>query len=165
MTIDTLRRMLIFVLLCLAQALVLNRLQLFSYAMPLLFVYFVIIFPRGYPRWALLLWSFAMGLCVDAFSNTPGVASASLTLVGFVQPLLVELFLPRDAEENIRVSAKSLGLWRFVAVCSILTLLFCLVFFALEQFAFFNWLYWLACAGSSALFTFILIMTIESIRK
>ena len=91
MTIDSLRRLLAFVLFFLAQALVLNRIQLFHCATPLLYVYFVVMFPRAYPRWAALLWSFALGLTVDMFSNTPGVAAASMTLIGFLQPYLIEL--------------------------------------------------------------------------
>ena len=38
------------------------------------------------------------------------------------------------------------------------------MFFALELFSVSNWLYWLECAGGSALFTFVLIMALESLR-
>lgn len=165
MSIDFLRRLFVFVLLCLAQALVLNRIQLFHCAMPLLYVYLAIVFPRNYPRWAILLWCFAMGVCVDAFSNTPGVAAASMTLVGVLQPYLLELFLPRDAEEEIKSSVKALGLGKFSTLASILTLLYCLVFFAIESFNFFNWLYWLECVAGSTLITLVLILTLESVRK
>ena len=109
MALDTLRRALHFVALCLVQALVFNHVHLFGYATVLLYVYFVVIFPRSYPRWAILLWSFALGLCVDMFTNTPGMAAASLTLVGFLQPYLLELVLPRDAAENIKSSVSALG--------------------------------------------------------
>ena len=80
MAIDALRRALIFVVLCLTQVLVFNHIHLFSYATVLLYVYFVVMFPRNYPRWAILLWSFFLGLAVDMFSSTPGMAAASLTL-------------------------------------------------------------------------------------
>lgn len=165
MTVDLLRRLIVFFALIMVQALVLNRIQLFHCAMPLLYVYFAVIFPRGYPRWAALLWSFVMGVTVDMFANTPGVAAASMTLVGFLQPFLIGLFLPRDAEEDIPASAKKLGWGRFACLSGILVVIFCLVFFALEFFSFFNWLYWLACAIGSALLTFVLIMSLESLRS
>ena len=164
MTISFIRRLLLFLVLCLAQALVLGRIQLFGCASPLLYVYFTIIFQRGHPRWSILLWSFALGLTVDMFSNTPGVAAASMTLIGFLQPYLIELFLPRDAEADIPSSAKSLGIGRFACLAGLLTLAYSLVFFALESFSFFNWLYWLQCSLGSALLTFLLIMTVESLR-
>ena len=165
MTIDSLRRLFVFLILCLAQALVLNRVQLFHCATPLLYVYFAVMFPRNYPRWAALLWSFAMGLAVDMFNNTPGVAAASMTLIGFLQPYLIEFFLPRDAEENIKASAKALGVGRFASLAAILVLVYCVAYFALELFSFSDWLYWLQCAGGSAVLTFVLLMTLESVRK
>ena len=165
MLIDTLRRMIVFILLCLAQALVFNRIQLFGYATVLVYVYFIIIFPRSYPRWALLLWAFFMGLGVDLFSDTPGLAATSLTLIGLLQPMLLELFLPRDAESDIRSSAATLGWGNFTALSSLLILIYCLVFFTIEAFSFANWLYWLECIGGSFLLTFVLILSLESVRK
>jgi rod shape-determining protein MreD len=164
MTIDKLRLLLLFVVFVLAQVLVLNRIQLFHCATPLLYVYFIIMFPRGYPRWAILLWGFFMGITIDMFTNTPGVTSASLTLVAFIQPLLLELFLPRDAEENIKSSMKSLGVWNFTILSAILVLVHCMLFFALETFSFFNGFYWLQCAGASALLTFVLILVMDRLR-
>ena len=72
--IDELRRLALFVVLSLAQVLVFNHIHLFGYATLLLLVYFVVTFPRNYPRWAMLLWSFFLGLFADLFSNTPGMA-------------------------------------------------------------------------------------------
>lgn len=165
MVVDIIRRLVIFVALLLAQVLVLNRIQLFHCATPLLYIYFIIIFPRRYPRWAILLWSFVMGLAVDMFNNTPGVAAASTTLIGFLQPWLIELFLPREAEDNIKSAARTLGVGHFVSLSLILTIIFCMVFFAIELFSFATWSYWLQCAGGSALLTFVLMMALESLRK
>ena len=165
MLLDSIRRLSLLVLLCLMQALVLNRIRIDHCIMPLLYVYFVIIFPRNYPKWALLLWSFLMGLSVDAFLNTPGLASASMTLAAVLQPCLIELFLPRDAEENIKASAKALGWGNFVALASVLVVVYCVVFFTLESFSFFNWLNWLESIGGSVVLTLVLVFTFESVRK
>ena len=165
MAIDTLRRAALFVALCLAQALVFNHVHLFGYSTVLLYVYFVVIFPRSYPRWAILLWSFALGLSVDMFTNTPGMAAAALTLVGFLQPYLLELFLPRDAAENIKSSVSALGFTRFLTLASILVFVHCLVFFTIESFGFFNWLEWLLTIGGTTLLTLVLLITIETVRR
>ena len=152
-------------MLCLAQALVLNRIQLFHCATPLLYVYFVLTFRRGYPKWAILLWSFVMGLTIDMFANTPGVATSSLTLIGALQPYVLELFLPHEADEHMPVKAAVMGWGNFVTYTFLLVLLFCLVFFTLETFSFFNWLHWLECIGGSTLLTIVLILTLENTRK
>jgi len=164
MTIDSLKRFILFVVLCLAQVLVLNRIHLFGYATPLLYVYFVLLFPRRYPKWALLLWCFAMGLVNDTFSNTPGVASASLTLLGAVQPYFLELFVPRDAVEDFTPSLRNLSWGKYLAYSLTLVLLYCLVFFVLEAFSFFNWEQWLICSGTSTLLTVVLILTFENFK-
>ena len=165
MIFDILQRLIIFVALCLAQALVLNRIQLFHCASPLLYVYFILLFPRGYAKWGILLWGFALGLCIDMFQNTPGLASASMTLVALLQPYLLELFLPRDAEDNIRTAAATLGFSKFAALATALVLVYCLLFFSIEAFSFNNWLYWLECVVGSTVLTLVLIFTLESIRR
>jgi len=163
-SVDIFKRLGWFVVLCTAQVMVLNRIHLFGIAVPLLYVYFPITFRRGTPKWAALLWCFAMGLAIDVFSNTPGLAAGTLTLIGLIQPYLLELFVPRDSTGDMEVSAASLGLSKFMVMASALVLLFSLLFFALEAFSLFEWTNWLACAGSSGLLTMMLILAIESVR-
>ncbi len=165
MTIDFIRRMVLFVVVLLLQVLVLNRIQILGCATPLLCVYFIVMLPRNYPRWAALLWGFFMGLGVDMFANTPGVTAGSMTLAAFLQPYIIELFLPRDAEADIKSSARSLGVWRFASMATIIVVVFCLVFFLLEAFTFHHLGYSMLCALSSAVLTLMLIMTIEMLRS
>jgi len=107
MNVDFFRRLLLYIVLILAQVLVLNHIHLFGYATPLLYIYFVISFRRNYPKWAILLWSFMLGLTVDGFSNTPGVAASAMTLVGLIQPYLLELFMQRDSEDDFQPSIRT----------------------------------------------------------
>lgn len=162
---DIIKRIIFFFLLIIAQALIFGRIHLFDCATPLLYVYFVLSFGQAYPRWVVLLWSFAMGLCVDAFANTPGVATSSLTLLGFVQPYFLQLFVPEDANGDFSPSIKEMGLMKFSFFAGVLLLLFCIVLFSVETFNFFNWAHWLICIGGSWIITFMLIITIESVRS
>ena len=164
MSVEFFKRLGWFVVLCLVQVLILNHIHLFDLAIPLLYVYFTITFQRGTPKWMILLWSFALGLAIDVFSNTPGLASGSLTLIAVIQPYLLELFVTRDSAENLEVSISTLGIGKFMIFSAVLLVVYCLAFFALEAFSFFNWQYWLACAGASSLLTFALMMAIESVR-
>ena len=88
-----------------------------------------------------------------------------MTLIGALQPMLLELFLPRDADDHLKVSAETMSVGKFAHFSSILTLLFCIVFFALESFSFFDWLYWLQCVAGSTILTVIFIFTLECFRK
>ncbi|MBQ2127784.1 MAG: rod shape-determining protein MreD [Prevotella sp.] len=165
MTLDSLKRLLIFVVLCLAQVLVLNRIHLFGYATLLLYVYFVLLFPRNYPKWAILLWCFALGLVNDTFSNTPGVACASLTLLGVIQPYFLELFVPRDASADFNATLRSLSWGKYLAYAVPMVLFYSLVFFAIEAFNFFNWQQWLISSGATTLLTVVFILTFEYIKS
>ena len=164
MNIDILKGLGAFVLLLLAQALVLNHIHLFNCATPLLYVYMALLFPRNFPRWATLISCFTMGLCIDIFSNTPGVAAGSMTLVGLLQPYLLTLFLPRESPEDLVPSMLSLGFSKFIWYALFLTLIYTLVFFALEAFTFVNWQHWLECVGGSFAITAVLLLTIEYFR-
>ncbi len=165
MNIDFLKRLLLFFGLMLVQALVLNHVHLFGVATPLLYVYFAISFRRGTPKWAMLVWSFLLGLSIDVFSNTPGLAAASMTLVAAIQPYLLELFIQRGDDDEVRPSILVFGLGKFTLFAFILTFVFCLVFFTLESFTFFNWIQWLMNMGTSVLLTLLLVLVVDNLRR
>ena len=159
------RRLLLYAVLVLAQALVLNHIHLFGYATPLLYVYFVVSFPRNYPKWGILLWSFLLGLNVDAFSNTPGVAASAMTLIGLLQPYVLELFMQRDSEDDFQPSINSMGAGKYIYFTLLLTFIYCIVFFTVEMFTFFNWLQWILNILTSTLLSLLFIVVIDSLRK
>ncbi len=165
MNIDFLKRLLLFFGLMLVQALVLNHVHLFGVATPLLYVYFAISFRRGTPRWAMLVWSFLLGLSIDVFSNTPGLAAASMTLVAAIQPYLLELFIQHGDDDEVLPSILVFGLGKFTLFAFILTFVFCLVFFTLESFTFFNWIQWLMNMGTSVLLTLLLVLVVDNLRR
>jgi rod shape-determining protein MreD len=164
MTTDTLKRFGWFLIFFLAQVIVLGRIHLFGLATPLLYVYVAMLFRRNFPRWAILVSCFTMGLCVDIFSNTPGVAAGAMTLIGLLQPYLLTLFLPRESPDDLSPSMSSLGIGKFILYAIILTLIYCTAFFALEAFEFSNWLHWLECVGGSFAITSLLLITVEYFR-
>jgi rod shape-determining protein mreD len=165
MNAEFFRRLLLYAVLVLAQALVLNHIHLFGYATPLLYVYFVVSFPRNYPKWGILLWSFLLGLNVDAFSNTPGVAASAMTLIGLLQPYVLELFMQRDSEDDFQPSINSMGAGKYIYFTLLLTFIYCIVFFTVEMFTFFNWLQWILNILTSTLLSLLFIVVIDSLRK
>jgi rod shape-determining protein MreD len=102
-----------------------------------------------------------MGLLVDIFSNTPGVAAASLTLIAAIQPYFFSLYVSRDAAEQMEPSLINMGLTKYSYYIVILVLLYCLLFYTLEMFSFSNLVEWLKCVVGSTLVTLALIFTFE----
>ena len=159
------RKLLFFILLLLTQVLVLNRIHLFDCATPMLYVYIMLLFRRNYPRWGILVWGFTIGLCIGIFSNTPGVAAASLTLLGLLQPYILMLFVQRDSPDDLQPSMNTLGVGNFIYYTIIVVLLYCTVFLTFETFNFFNWIQWLEGVGGSTAITVAIILVIENLRK
>lgn len=165
MKIEVIRHFFTFIILCIVQILVLNHIELFGCATPFLYVYFIMLFRRGFPRWAVLLWSFFLGIFIDMFSNTPGVAASSATFIGLLQPYLLNLFAPRDSSDDMMPTMKSLGVARYVYYTIICVFIFNLLFFTVEMFSFFNWLQWALNICGSTMLTVVLILVIENVRK
>jgi len=154
-----------FLILALIQVLVLNNVWLFNVATPLLYVYFVITFRRSTPKGEILLWSFCLGLLIDIFANTPGLAAGSMTFIALLQPYLLELFVPRDSVEDLEVSIATLGIGKFSVMSAILIFLYVLLYFALESFNFFSWQLWLVRSVLTTVLTMIIILAVDSIRS
>ncbi len=154
-----------FVAILLVQVLVLNHIHLFGYATPLLYVYMAMILKRNCPRWAMLVVCFIMGAIVDIFSNTSGIATVSLTLLGFVRPYILMPLFNRETEDEQEPTMQALGAGRYFYYTLMMVTIYCLVFFTLEAFSFYNWPQWLACTLSSAALTILLILVIENARK
>ena len=154
-----------FLSLLVAQVLILNHVHLLGVGTPLLYVYFAITFRRNFPKWLVLVSCFLMGFLIDTFSNTPGLASSVMTIVGLAQCYLMELIAPRDSAEDLEASKKTLGYSKFVTLSAMLTSLYCVLFFALETFNFFDVFLWLARSIVSTLLTMVLILAIESVRS
>lgn len=165
MSINFLKGIAAFIVLLLAQALILNHIRLFNCATPMMYIYMAMLFRRNFPQWAILVSCFTMGLCVDIFSNTPGVSAAAMTLVGLLQPYLLAIFLPRESPDDLSPSMRSLGYNGFSWYAVIIIAIYSLVFFSLEAFDFDNVQHWLQCVGGSFAITSILILTIEYFRS
>lgn len=165
MTKEILGRIVLLLLFTLAQALVLGRIHVFHYATPLFYVYFVLLLPRNFPRWVSMLLCFSLGLLVDIFNNTPGVAAASMTLIGFLQPYMLMLYLDREDAEDFKPGIATMGWFKFGTYTVFLLLIYCVVYFLLEAFSFFNWEQCLLSIGGSLLLTTIIIFVIDSVRR
>lgn len=106
-----------------------------------------------------------LGLVVDTFSNTPGVASASLTLVGAIHPYWLRLFAKQDSPEDLEATYGDLGVGKFLLYLFVMSLIYCAVFTSLETFSFFNWQQWLLNIGGSTVLTFFVLTAIASLNK
>jgi len=82
-----------------------------------------------------------------------------------VQPYYLEMFVSREDFEELKPTMKNLGVVKYLYYSIVLTLLYCVVFFTLESFSFFDLGEWLRCVIGSTAITLVLILTFESVTS
>ncbi len=166
MKIDFLKNIGWFVLLVLLQAMVMNNICILGYAVPLTYVYLILVMGCDTSRQALLLWGFCLGLAVDIFSNTLGLHAAATTLLAFIRPWIINLYVARDNTENmVAPGVHSFGTGKFFRYVLTAVLIHHLFLFVLESFTLFDWVYLVVATLSSALLTTLCVMALDSICK
>lgn len=159
------RQIVLFFLLVLLQVGLFNKIHLFGYATPILYVYFILKLPVLMNRNVVVLLSFLMGFCVDIFSYTLGLNMLACTLTGFSRLYLLKLFTPRDLFESVIPSFGTFGKGLFMRYASAFTLLHLVILYLAESFSFFHPVDLLLRIGGSAILTLILIYAAESLSR
>lgn len=155
---------LLFVILLLVQVLICNHIMLFGFAMPIIFIYFIIRLPIGMSiNWVMTL-SFLLGLVDDFFSDSLGAnALACLIIAVLKKPILLAYCQHDDSFNEIIPSISSLGIWNFSKFTLSIVLGYCFIFFSIEYFSIANIEDVLICTVCSTVLSFLLILGIESL--
>lgn len=164
MNTDTLKRLLFFIVLAVTQALVFNHIHILGVATPLVLLLLPVSFDSNQKRWSALIWSFLLGITVDIFANTPGMAAFSLTMIGFLQPLVLRLFVEIEDGETVQPSLYSIGWSKYVPYLLTLTLAYCIIFFTIEFFTLYSPLVWIECVTASTILTLAILLALDKIR-
>lgn len=154
-----------FVMLLLLQALVFNHVHIFGYATPMPYVYFLLILSSDTARWVYVMLGFLLGLGVDLFTNTPGMAAGAMCLLGLVLPWFLKAFAPKDDNDAFEPSRKTMEWSSFIKYTFFSVLVYSVVFFLLESFSFFDWQILLINIAGSTLLTTLFVAAIEAIRS
>lgn len=151
-----------FILLIPLQVLVLDNINLGGYVNPYLYVLFILMLPFEIPGWAMLLFSFMMGLGVDMFSGTPGMHAAASTLMAFLRPLVIKTVgVSRDLEPGLEPSIHTMGFTWFLTYSLILVFIHHLALFTIEVFRFSGLFSVLLRTIYSTFFTMVLIIILQ----
>lgn len=139
MIIDFLRKLVIAVPVLLLQVLALNHIHLFGYATPFLFIYLILINDVSSTPADRMLWAFFMGLVTDIFSSTPGMHAASATLLAYIQPWLLGLFVSLDKKDQFAPGVETMNTRQFFLYLTAGTLVHHICYFLLKTFSFQDW--------------------------
>lgn len=147
------------------QVLVGNHIHILGYATPMIYIYALMMLPTDTPQWLLLVGAFILGLVVDLFSSTPGLSASALLIVALLKPYILQVFAPSERnDEALAPSIKSMEWGGFTRYTIAMTFIYCLAFFSIEAFCFFNLKYLMLGVVSSTFLSTLLILGFERLR-
>lgn len=164
MNLNVLKEIGLAIFFVLLQALVFNKISLFGVAVPLVFIYIIIKMPINLSSLWVLTLSFLLGLVIDIFSDTYGMNALSCTILAFVRPKILSLYLTHGNDYMSEVpSMRSLGVWLYVRYALTFVFLYCVVLYLVESMSFFDLPFLLLRIVGSTLLTFLLILSVDSL--
>lgn len=153
-----------YVVLVIVQALLLNHIALFNCAMCFLFIYFLIKLPLDlHLNWLLTL-GFLLGLSVDILSDTLGLNALSCTILAvFKRPVFFAYVQHDDHVRGISPGIGTMGWLNFTKYLLTMSAIYSLVVITLEYLTVDDPIGILIKVASSTVFTFLLILAIDSL--
>ena len=118
------------------QVLVLNQIYFGGYISPMFYTIFILMLPNRMGRIYMLLLSFALGLCIDIFSNMLGFHAFACTVMAFCRIMFAERIITRNEDISITMpSFFSVSPQYFAYYSIILVFIHSLVFYTLDYFS------------------------------
>ena len=126
-----------FVLLVVAQVLLVNHIRLGGYVHPYIYLIFVMLLPVNMSGWQLLLSGFGIGLVIDLFMGTLGMHAGATTLMAFCRPGIIKLVSGSLKFDSIREpNLNQLDFLWFLRYTFCMVLVHNFTYFMLEGFSF-----------------------------
>ena len=109
--------------------------------------------------------SFLLGLIIDIFSDTQGMNALACTIIAVLRKPVLRLYVLREDElGDLMPSMHSLGLSAaYIKYTVTMSLIYCVLIFAIEAFSMFNILLLIARIVCSTVLTTLLLICIDCI--
>lgn len=168
MTKFAIKYAILFLLLIPAQAIVFNHLILFNVAVPLVFIYLILMLPVTLGTNLSMFIGFLAGLGIDIFCDTAGVNALCCTILSFIRKPVFHLYVSMDDDLAGRSpSSRTMGVASYMKFMFTMVAAYCIMMFTIEAFQFFNFRLLLLRILASTAYTFILLYAFDclAIRK
>ena len=153
-----------FIVLVFLQVMLFDKIHLFGYATPLLYIYFILQLPINLNRNTVVLLAALLGFCIDLFGYTLGLNMLACIVVGFFRHYLLKLFAPKDVYEGYLPASTALGRILFFRYTIGMVFIHQLVLFTAESFSLFDPLSLFLRVIGSFILTLILIFGLETLN-
>lgn len=156
---EILRNVFRFLILIFVQVFLLDNVDLFGYAFPFIYIFFIMFLPLRIPNWGALIIAFITGFTIDVFTDTIGLHTAACTLIGFVRPFILRRLTPQyDPEEEMYLDIYNRTVSQYVIYAFLMSFIFCTAFILLERFSIIGLLTIIGQIFASTFLTFALLV-------
>lgn len=154
-----------FILLVIAQVLVLNNVQFLGYINPYIYILFILSLPVLTKRWVTLILAFLLGITIDIFSNTLGMHAFATVLIAFLRNGIIKIFTSLEEGNNPTPSFYTFGVSAYIKYVIAMVIIHHITLFYLEAFSFSH--FWITSGKIilSSLVTILLIFGIQSLKR
>jgi hypothetical protein len=146
------------------QVFVLSRVTpLSQYITPYIYFLFLLWLPYSINRWLLLVLGFAYGLTLDSFLGYAGLHAAPCTLIAYLRPFLINLFIAQETTEQnyIEPSIKSMGATPYAIYITLLTIIHHTLLVLIEWLQFGSFFYFALKVIATTVISLLLILITE----
>lgn len=99
-----------FVVAVLAQVLICNHIDFLGYINPLVYIYFILLFPFNVNKSLFLVLAFLLGLSVDLFSDSGGANAAACLIIAYLRPFVLRFAFGISYEhQSIKIENTAFG--------------------------------------------------------
>lgn len=146
-----------FVFLLFIQVVIFNKILLFGFVNPYLYIIFILLFPINSQQWALMLVSFLLGITLDMFGNSGGAHAAACLVIAYFRPFILQAcFGLNYVHQNLKLNNTSFK--QLTLYVTIMVVIHHLTLFSLEVFELKHIRFILLQTLSSGLFSIVLII-------
>ena len=142
------------------QVILLNRINVFGYATPVLYIYFLLKLPFGRNPYYSIISGFLMGLIIDIFLNTPGMNAAATTIVATFRKPILNLFYDREIFDGF-IPGINNGTSQFVKLTVFVVSLHLTLLFFIESFTLFNAVNTIMRIVTSSIISILIIISLD----
>jgi rod shape-determining protein MreD len=148
-----------FLLLVFMQVFLLKNVTFYNLSTPYFYILFILLLPFETPNALLFVLSFAIGLTVDAFYDTPGLHTAACVVLALVRILFINITVQKEGFDNEPEPTLSImGFRWFFTYAAVLTLAHHFFLLNLEVFSLSAIQYTLSRVILSSVFTVFLML-------
>ena len=151
-----------FIFFVLLQIFVLNKISLWQFITPLVYIVFIFSLPFQTPRWAVILLGFLLGMTIDLFTGVLGLHALATLIIAFLRPSFIRIISVRvEREEHLKPIFYDMRfIWYFqYAFC--LTFIHHFVYFFADILSFHNFLHTMIVVISNTACSLICIFLIQ----